>query len=433
LRHVVVDQIKVDLSADFQQCGLGQMRYLPDRGHLSIQGWVIGRNAVPLRVELSNQDGEPIADVAIDQLRPDIAGSFPNAPGSSGCGFTVSLRPKGSGASRVQVTVAFDDGVKKELGSVGCVVAGDEAGSGAVGWSIIDESEKVLFGKQGWLFLHGDTNDILGQHTGKVKMGAARRAAWRRVLEGRVAACERLGIPWHCIVVPDKESVYPEYLPDEVVPSARRPIHELLEVAASAGAPVSYALDRLLAAKQEDELYPRTDTHWNFCGAYVAYQMFCDEVRARGVDVDVLQEEDLEWVEETIEGDLGRKVRPEPMTSSMFLVRFRRPRSRLVFDNEVRNHGRVKCFERDRPGPSCVLFGESYSDYLVPFLQESFQRLVFVHTSMFIADVLEREQPDAVLSLPVERFMIRVPSDVGALAELAATARRKGGGLPWPG
>lgn len=332
----------------------------------------------------------------------------------------------------MQVLVAFDDGVKEELGRISCVVAGDEAGTGAVAWSVIDESEKVLFGKQGWLFLHGDTNDILGQHTGKVKMGAERLAKWRRILENRMAASERLGIPWQCIVVPDKESVYPEYLPEEVSPSPRRPIHEFLEVAESVGAPVTYALDRLLAEKEEDELYPRTDTHWNLCGSYAVYQMFCEELIRQGIDVELLEEAEIEWVEETIEGDLGRKVRPEPLTSSMVLVRFRRPESRLVFDNEVRNHGRVKCFERDRPGPRCVLFGESYSDYLVPFLQEVFQRLVFVHTSMFIADVLEREQPDAVLSLPVERFMIRVPSDDEALAELRATAQRKGGELPWP-
>jgi len=65
------------------------------------------------------------------------------------------------------------------------------------------------------------------------------------------------------------------------------------------------------------------------------------------------------------------------------------------------------------------------------FLKESFRRLVFVHTSMFIEEVLAVERPDAVVSLPVERFLIDVPEDTDALVRLAETVRAKGGELPW--
>jgi hypothetical protein len=407
------------------------MKATAERDELTIQGWVIGEHSVPTGIALRDRAGTKITDVAVDQPRSDIAEAFPDVPGAATSGFKVTVRPEGAGAGQIRLLVAFEDGSTSEMACLSCEVHGDGNAPRDLGWVPVTLDEKVLVGKEGWLYLHGDTNNILGQHTGSVKMGTARLEKWRRILEDRVAISERLGVPWHCVVVPDKEAVYPEYLPDEIVPVARRPIHEFLEISESVGAPVIYGLERLLAAKEECELYPRTDSHWNYRGAYIAYLMFCEELAARGIDLDLLEEKDLEWVEGTIDGGLGRKVRPEPMTSPTTRVRIKQPRGRVLFDNEVNNHGRVIFCERDRPGPSCVLFGESFSDFLLPFLQETFRRLVFVHTSMFVAEVLERERPDAVLSLPTERFLIRVPDDADALVQLRALAARKGGDLPW--
>ena len=90
----------------------------------------------------------------------------------------------------------------------------------------------------------------------------------------------------------------------------------------------------------------------------------------------------------------------------------------------------------EQPGrddlPTCLLFGESFAPVLVNFLKESFGRVTFVHTSMLVADLVERLRPDVVLSLPTERFLISVPDDAEALRKLAETAAAKGGELPWP-
>lgn len=431
MRDVIIDQIEVDPQPHFEQRGRGQLQATADRDELTVRGWVIGTGSVPTAVALADETGKRITSVGVDLPRRDIGEAFADVAGASTSGFEVTVRPEGSGAGGICFLVAFEDGTTAEIARLKCEVHADGVDTGNLSWSVVTLDEKVLIGKQGWLFLHGDTNNILGQHTGKVKMGAERRENWRRVLADRTATSEELRIPWQCVVVPDKEAVYPEYLPDHIVPAARRPIHEFLEEVESVGAPVTYGLDRLLEAKDECELYPRTDSHWNYRGAYLAYLIFCEQLAEQGVAVDPVEEGDLEWEEGTIDGGLGRKVRPEPMTGPTIRVKIKQPRGRLVFDNEVNNHGRVIFCERDQPGLSCVLFGESFSDFLLPFLRETFQRLVFVHTSMFVREVLERELPDVVLSLPTERFLIRVPDDTDALAQLRELAARKGGDLPW--
>ncbi len=432
-----IEQVEVELDEDFRNLGRGHFRALVDGDLLTIQGWALGRDTIATSLELTDQAGRRIARIPIDVPRPDIAGGFPGVPGAGTSGFKAVLRPRGDGRDRIRARVEFEDRSQGDLGALTCEVLDGSAGTGTgPSWSPVtaedSESQKVLFGRDGWLYLRGDTNDILGQHTGRVRFGEEERLRWRRVLWDRIAASGALEIPWVCVVAPDKESVYPEHLPPEVSPSARRPVHEFLELAEAVGAPVSYALDRLVAVKGECEVYAQTDTHWNFRGAYEGYLIFCQELLARGVELEPLGEADLEWVEGAVDGDLGRKVRPEPLTGPMIRVRFKQPRGRVVFDNGVHNHGRVMCFESDRSGPSCVLFGESFCDYLVPFLQETFGRLVFVHTSMFVPEILERERPDAVLSLPLERFLIRVPNDANSFENLRALALKKGGELPWP-
>ena len=72
-----------------------------------------------------------------------------------------------------------------------------------------------------------------------------------------------------------------------------------------------------------------------------------------------------------------------------------------------------------------MVFGESFANQMLVFLKESFRRLVFAHTSMVDRDLIAAERPDAVLSIPLERFLLRVPSDRDAHAELERIVARK--------
>src|SRR5581483_5805933 len=117
------------------------------------------------------------------------------------------------------------------------------------------EEEKVLPGRDGWLFLQRDSNDVIGQLTGRVRLGRQGRRAWRRLLSKRVAVMNGFGIPWVAQIAPNKESVYPEHLPTEIVPSRRRPVHELLRVAKRTRAPVTYPVNALMGAKSKGTLY----------------------------------------------------------------------------------------------------------------------------------------------------------------------------------
>jgi len=417
-------EVKTERSADLEPRCRGDLRAEPVSSGLSIFGWVVAEEAIA-EVEIL-VDGDFLMRVPLEVERPDVIEALELDEGSTP-GFYAVLAPVGGGASELEVHALTAEEKRIALGTVMAKVDSGFSEAG-LAWTVVlppPEREKVLVGKGDWLYLVRDSNDVIGQQTGKVRLSERAKRDWEELLARRIAAIEGVDAVWQTLIVPDKEIVYPEYLPDEIVPALTRPVHEILAIADRVGAPVAYALDDLQRAKRSEAVYPRTDSHWSHRGALVAYRSLRDLVADAGVSMPPLDESEISWSEPTVPGGLGQKMHPV-RTSPTPWATLRSHRSRLVFDNQVVNHGRVIVFEQEGGrGPTCVLFGESFAQHLVLFLKESFRRLVYVHTSMLVDEIVAVERPDVVLSLPVERFLIKVPDDRPGLASLAATAAKK--------
>ena len=100
--------------------------------------------------------------------------------------------------------------------------------------------------------------------------------AWRTVLEDRTRRLADRGCGYLMLVVPDAHSVYPEDLPRKLRLVDERPVHRLLAHLSQSGSPARvgelYPLDELLERKREQEIFPRTDEHWNEAAAFAAYE-----------------------------------------------------------------------------------------------------------------------------------------------------------------
>jgi alginate O-acetyltransferase complex protein AlgJ len=283
----------------------------------------------------------------------------------------------------------------------------------------------ALVGRDSFLFLTGDSNDVLGQHTGAVRLAAGWRQDWTRRLEQRMELMREVGAAWVYLVAPDKESVYSEKLPREVRLADRRPVHDFLEIAHGVGAPVIYPLADLQGEKESGLVYFETDTHWTALGCRIAYEQVCAHLARAGVDIPVLAADEFEWAAESGAGDLGSKLVP-PVSGRGVSARPRAPRARLAADNQVRGTGRVCVYESDRAdAPDGVIFGTCFANMALWFFKESFRRLVFVHTTAIDEELLRRERPDVVITMTAERGLRLIPDDRRAHRQLAKMAARK--------
>ena len=294
------------------------------------------------------------------------------------------------------------------------------------------ETAKVVRGKDGWLFLDNDRNQVMRQHSGDLRFSPKQLNDWQRVLETRAGWLAERGARHHFLVPPDSQSVYPEKLPDSVRPKRERPVLQLIRHLEDERSPASiiYPVEALRRQRSR-HVYAQTETHWTELGAYVAYLELMKEL-IRDQDLRVLTEEELALVDHASIGDLGWRVDP-PQQSTQTYVTVREPRARLSADNRIYNNGRRIEFEcAAAPSLGCLVYGDSFAVYLLQLLCESFSRLVFAHIPTLDRQLVEEVQPDVVVGALNERFVITIPFDEGARSLADWEAEKRALGLVYP-
>jgi integrase len=317
---------------------------------------------------------------------------------------------------------------------------GDVADRSALGLMPVSmrQDGKLVSGRNGRLFLANDTYGVILQHSGDLMLSDHQVGAWRALLHERADRLEEIGCSYLMAVAPNAHSVYPEDLPSEVTAVGERPVHRLLSSVAENGSSdlFLYLGTDLLERKREREVFPRTETHWNEFGAFVAYRAIARALRSRGVEMRVVGDDDVRFHDVQGVGDLGLKRR-WPRTSSHAIARLLHPTAELVEDNLVDGLGTLLVTESRVAEPStCVICGDSYTVSMLPFFAESFGRVVFARTPALDLGLIERERPSVVITVISERFLIGDPphDDSAASAAELATANVAAGRVrsaPW--
>jgi len=128
----------------------------------------------------------------------------------------------------------------------------------------LSASELVVVGKDGWLF---HTNDVSGHQPGFV-LPDGTRETWRALLISWNDRLARRGIRFFLMIAPDKSDLLPEMLPDRLAArSLQSPYDQLI-----ASLPERVGLIDLRRAMRAsgEQLYFKTDHHWNSAGALFA-------------------------------------------------------------------------------------------------------------------------------------------------------------------
>jgi peptidoglycan/LPS O-acetylase OafA/YrhL len=131
-------------------------------------------------------------------------------------------------------------------------------------------------GKNDWLFL-GNAFDSNVEKLIKAKQPSESEIqAIENPLVQLTSIGAKFGTKIALIIGPDKASIYPEFLPDEFVPSHKKRISYFLErLSRIPNLTIYNPTNDLLKLKEtEGILYWRTDTHWNHKGAFLVFEGF---------------------------------------------------------------------------------------------------------------------------------------------------------------
>jgi hypothetical protein len=290
-----------------------------------------------------------------------------------------------------------------------------------VGWLHVSSSRSVDLGRHGWLYL--DETQMYTLPARAVGMPPAVRAhLWALMLEDRRLWLADQGVPYLFVSVPEKPSVYPEYLPRLLRrhprPNPAGPMRA--ELHRRPGFPLINAGELLRRAKPAGrQLFFRTDTHWTPEGALLVYREIA--LALARLDPRVPPPAAVgSWPSEG-EGDLIRLLGFAPPPREPFLAwspapaRGRRLEERARMDESIHEPAAIDCqaWGTGDPGQArAVMFHDSFGQALYPFLAEHFERITFAPTWGFDADLVLRERPAVVVQESAERAQaVRLPED----------------------
>jgi hypothetical protein len=281
---------------------------------------------------------------------------------------------------------------------------------------------KVLIGKSGWLYFRGEDSKAFDRwYRGNETIPDATLIAFRDELLRRRDFLAGRGIPFLVVVVPEKYSVYPEFLPDWAVRVAQQTPLDRLGTDLARYPQLQFIDLRgpLLAAKGGDRLYYQTDSHWNYLGATVGYGVLMAKVAQALPGLTVAPVTRPLYVPgvDYYSGDLAQMLGLQRQFRETDVAPLGKilatPESRCAKRNATADAPNVETYVYTCPNAprfTALVYRDSMAIPLIPMLAENFSRTTFVTSAQLDPELVERLKPNIVIEELVERTLPGLPS-----------------------
>jgi alginate O-acetyltransferase complex protein AlgJ len=270
----------------------------------------------------------------------------------------------------------------------------------------VSSSPEVLIGKHGWLFYTGEKS--MDSYRGVLPLDAHDLAAWVQLFTRRQDWLARRGILMIVVIVPDKQTVYPEFLPSSIRKSNQRMRLDtfLTSLRSASTVPLLDLRPALIDAKTRYPiLYSASDTHWNARGAYVGYVEVMREIARKYPDVQPLPLSRTQHAIHYASGDLAKMLG----LGSVWREELDEPLSPPTLRGSQTPAGDLVMWQAGAAERRLVIFGDSFGAPLVPYLAPHFAETVFSQSTGFKPALIAESNPDVVLFEFVERKLNNAP------------------------
>ncbi len=226
---------------------------------------------------------------------------------------------------------------------------------------------------------------------------------FRKNIEKTTEELDSKGVDYYVLVIPNKESVYREYLPHNVKinnPESRTDL-AIEQLRREGVNNIIYPKDELVAGKEKAQTYYRQDTHWNDWGAFIGFSEFM-KIAEPGYSVE----------------DVGLSI--ERLVSNKDLVKMLGVNSYFADDVPMVEYLEKEGFTSehiDAPNDvevtenddaeikkTIMVIGDSYRTALVDYFAKTFEKCIFMHKNDYQSSMVEEYRPDIVVSENVERY-----------------------------
>ncbi len=276
-------------------------------------------------------------------------------------------------------------------------------------WIGVSSIPADVVGKNGWFFLKNDFA-IFDQFRALDRFTDAGLDSWIDTMEQYRQWLATQGIAFMVVVVPNQQTVYPEYMPgyaNRVSPETRLDqLSRRLQERNSKLALVDLR-STMWAARKNGLLYHQYENHWNAMGSFVGYSAIMQQVKRLFPEVAPLQLSDFTIGTTNTSWTIPPKTEVEPTLTP------KKP-SNIVGTEvlmSVNNHVNFeKTTTRLAAAPSVLFYGDSFGDEgLLPHIKETFKSTITVATNWapFPIELIKKHRPNLVIYELAERYLAR--------------------------
>lgn len=286
--------------------------------------------------------------------------------------------------------------------------------------------EKIVVGKNNFLFLGNDFQKVIDQITGEYRLSNEKLVDFQYSFSLRQDYLNQYNIPLYITIVPNKHSIYSEYLPDHILYSEDNTIRQLMNYVSDLK--IINLHDTLRTVKKiwGEYLYGRTDSHWSSIGAYIGYRKILDVVKCDFKKVTPFIIEDDEFVYNQKDGsDLRRMLKlfnnnPDHSFSlkkdvhdrTENIIKYNSEDEKIpIKPLEIVDQREIAVVKNEKQSKTLLIFRDSQTNAMSGFLNQTFGKVVYCHYSFIEAfefvDLVEKYKPDLVIFEFGERVLIQ--------------------------
>ncbi|PZV17328.1 MAG: hypothetical protein DCF20_05685 [Pseudanabaena sp.] len=277
---------------------------------------------------------------------------------------------------------------------------------------------KVLIGLEDWLFyVNPAEGDSLEDYRRNDPLTPEELRSWKIALESKYKLLKEKGITYLFIVVPDKYSIYPEYMPKHIRQVGKQTrLDQLIDYMQDSEVQVLDLRPALLAAKPQGQLFYKTDTHWNDFGAAIAHSEIIRTIQKIYPNLSPINYSFEDFVlREYKSGDIANMLNISYFLKEM-VPELRKPLPachKYISEESSNDPMKVTFFTECRvDAPRVLIFRDSFFIALQPYISQYFAKTVYVWEwpdLKLLNRHLQYNRPDIVIEARVERHLKFIP------------------------
>jgi hypothetical protein len=271
-------------------------------------------------------------------------------------------------------------------------------------------SPKIILGKNGWLFYNGKAardGDTIADYRGVPPLSFAALERWRWAFQDQHDWLSARGIHHLIALVPAKETIYPDYMPDHITRLGPNTIEQVSSyLRDKTSIPIIDTTPDLLEARARVLTHHPNDTHWNAFGAFIGYRTIMNRVAEIFPACAPRREE--EFKREELDGNGGD-------LAVMIHIGDRHPQHYVFMNPLFPQIAATQKLGDDEMSdlitstgntnlPRAAILRDSFTEAMLPYLGEHFDRAHFQWARTgFESSLLQRVDPEIVIQIIADR------------------------------